>query len=143
MDRNSQYLSTHPKENLGQNLLMKKSTSDNYIKYKIMKTTQNPMSMANFTQVIKIQQDTTQTQNYMIGKSKTTRCKKEVARPFKQCRRNQSNNVSQFPSSQKYSEKKQGIPYLKTNKCKHQTNPKIQRKRITSYAYRTSIQKHW
>ena len=143
MDKKSQYLSIHPNENLGQSLLMKKSTSDNYIRYKTMRTTQNPMYMVNYNQEIKIQQVTTQTQNYMIGKSRTTKHKQEVARPFKQYRRNQSNNASRCPSSQKYLKENQGISYPKTSKYKYQTNPKIQIKRITSYAYRTSIQKHW
>ena len=79
MEKNSQYLSIHPKENLGQNLLMKKSTFDNYIKFKTTRTTQNLISMVNYTQGIKIQQVTTQMQNYMIGKSRTTKHKQQGA----------------------------------------------------------------
>ena len=143
MDKKSQYLFIYPKENLGQNLLIKKSTSDNYIRSKTTRTTHNLISMVNCTQGIKIQQGTTLMQNYMIGKSRTMKHMQEDAGPFKKYRRNQSNNASWCPSSQKYLKINQGISYLETNKCKYHTSPKIQIKRITSYAHRTSIQEHW
>ena len=54
MDKKASYLFIHPKENLGQNQLMKKLTFDNYIRYKIMKTTHNLISMVNFTLEIRI-----------------------------------------------------------------------------------------
>ena len=106
MDRKSQSLFILPKENLGQNPLMKKSTFDNYIKFKITKTTLNPISMVSFTQATQTQWDIIWIQSYIIGKYKTTRPKQEVVGPFKLYRRNQSINVSQSPSFQKLFEKK-------------------------------------
>ena len=72
--------------------------------------------------------------NYIIVKSKTTRHKQEVAGPFRQYRRNQSNNVSWFPSSQKYLKRKAGNHTLKP------TNVSI--KQIPRYKERESPVMH-
>ena len=50
MDKRSLYLFTHLKENLGLNLSMKNSTSDNSTRFKTMQIIQNQISMENFNQ---------------------------------------------------------------------------------------------
>ena len=82
---------------LGHNQLMKKLTCDNYIRYRILKITQNLIHMVKFTQETKTQQDTIQMQNYMIGKLKTMKKNQEDVGPFKKYRRNQSENALWCP----------------------------------------------
>ena len=69
-----------PKVNLRPNLLMKKSTFDNYTKYTIMKTILNPITMVNFIWGTTIRLDITQMQNYTIGILKIMEHKHKVAR---------------------------------------------------------------
>ena len=90
----SLYLFISLKDDLGLNLSMKKSTSDNSTRFKTMQIIQNLISTENFILATKNQLVIIQTQNYMIGRSRTMKHKQEGARLYKKCRKIPPNSAS-------------------------------------------------
>ena len=91
---------------------MKKSMSDNFIKSKMMKIISSKIFMENFIWGIKTQSTIIQMRNYMIGRWKTMKLKKEDVGPSNPSQKNQHINVSLCPSYQIYSEEKLGNTLL-------------------------------